>query len=81
MIQILEPDFKDDFSGDYTWLIDTLKENNPDIKIYISKLTPIRSTHARFLSSTFNWYWQIQKEIPEIAKANNVELIDFHSPL
>lgn len=75
------PNYKDEFTGDYTWLIDTLKANNPTIKIYICQLSPIFSSHPRFLSGTFDWYWQIQNKIPKIAQANNVELIDFHSPL
>ena len=75
------PNYKNEFSGDYSWLIDTLKKQNPQIKIYSCRLTPIFPDHPRFLSGTFDWYWQIQKEITKIAKANNAELIDFHHAL
>lgn len=75
------PNYKDNFVGDYTWLIDTLKKNNASIKIYICKLSPIFSSHRRFLSGTFDWYWQIQEKIPKIARANDVDIIDFHHPL
>ena len=75
------PDYKDDFEADYAWLLDTLRKQNPAIKLYVSRLTPIFSGHPRFKSGTRNWYWQIQERIPEIAKANNAELIDLHAAL
>ncbi|MEJ5960808.1 GDSL-type esterase/lipase family protein [Pedobacter immunditicola] len=75
------PNFKDDFEADYAWLLDTLRKQNPAIKLYISRLTPIFSEHPRFKSGTRNWYWQIQQRISEIAKANNAQLIDLHTAL
>lgn len=75
------PNFKDDFEADYAWLLDTLRKQNPFIKLYVSRLTPIFSEHPRFKSGTRNWYWQIQERIPEIAKANHAKLIDLNSAL
>lgn len=75
------PNYKDDFEPDYAWLLDTLKKENPKLKIYICKLTPIFSGHPRFKSGTRDWYQQIQDEIPLIAEANNVQLIDLNTPL
>ncbi|RDC57917.1 sialate O-acetylesterase [Pedobacter chinensis] len=75
------PNYRDDFEADYAWLIDSFKKNNPKIKIYICKLTPIFSDHPRFKSGTRDWYWQIQKLIPEISVANGVSLIDLNLPL
>ncbi|MEN9906923.1 MAG: hypothetical protein RLZZ540_64 [Bacteroidota bacterium] len=75
------PNYKEEFDADYTWLLDTLKKENPAIKIYICRLTPIFNEHPRFKSGTRDWYWQIQSHIPQIAKANQVELIDLHEKL
>ncbi|RZM25505.1 MAG: sialate O-acetylesterase, partial [Pedobacter sp.] len=75
------PDFRDDFAPDYAWLIDTLRKKNPEVKIYICRLTPIFSEHPRFKSGTRNWYWQIQDLIPQISYANKTGLIDLNTPL
>ncbi len=75
------PNYKDDFDADYNWLIDTLKKQNPEIKIYICRLSPIFNEHPRFKSGTRDWYWQIQSHIETIAKANQVGLIDLHEKL
>jgi sialate O-acetylesterase len=75
------PNYKDDFEADYAWLLDTLRKQNPSIKLYVSRLTPIFNEHPRFKSGTRTWYWQIQKRIPQIAKANNAKLIDLHAAL
>lgn len=73
--------YNDEFDSDYTWLIDTLKKQNPAVKIYICRLTPIFNEHPRFKSGTRDWFWQIQSHIPNIAKANQVGLIDLHEKL
>ncbi|HEX9153147.1 MAG TPA: sialate O-acetylesterase, partial [Flavobacterium sp.] len=65
----------------YAWLLDTLKKQNPAVKIYICRLTPIFNEHPRFKSGTRDWFWQIQSHIPAIAKANQVHLIDLHEKL
>lgn len=75
------PNYKEEFDADYSWLIDTLKKQNPAVKIYICRLTPIFNEHSRFKSGTRDWFWQIQSHIPQIAKANQVELIDLHEKL
>ncbi|MDR7372992.1 GDSL-type esterase/lipase family protein [Flavobacterium aquidurense] len=75
------PNYSEDFDADYSSLIDTLKKQNANVKIYICKMTPIFNEHPRFKSGTRDWFWQIQKHITEIAKANNVNLIDLHEKL
>lgn len=75
------PEYKDDFAADYSWMLDTFKKENPKVRLFICRLTPIFSGHSRFRSGTRDWYWQIQKLIPEIAKANGAQLIDLHQPL
>lgn len=75
------PNYRDEFAPDYSWLIDTIRQTNPAVKIFICKITPIFSDHPRFKSGTRDWFWQIQELIPKIAKANKTGLIDFHSPL
>jgi sialate O-acetylesterase len=75
------PNYKEEFDADYAWLLDTLKKQNPAVKIYICRLTPIFNEHPRFKSGTRDWYWQIQSHIPTIAKANHVSLIDLHEKL
>ncbi|MFV8327568.1 GDSL-type esterase/lipase family protein [Flavobacterium sp. ZS1P14] len=75
------PNYKEEFDADYAWLLDTLKKQNPTVKIYICRLTPIFNEHPRFKSGTRDWFWQIQSHIPSIAKANQVHLIDLHEKL
>ena len=75
------PEYKDDFEADYSWLLDTFKKENPKVKLFVSRLTPIFSSHPRFRSGTRDWYWQIQALIPGIAKANGAQLIDLNKPL
>lgn len=75
------PNYNTEFDADYTWLIDALKKQNPTVKIYICRLTPIFNEHPRFKSGTRDWFWQIQSHISNIAKANQVGLIDLHEKL
>jgi sialate O-acetylesterase len=75
------PNYKEDFDADYTWLLDTLKKQNPKVKLFICRMTPIFNEHPRFKSGTRDWYWEIQTQIERIAKANHVRLIDFHEKL
>lgn len=75
------PNYKDDFQVDYQWLIDTLKQQNPKLKVYICKLTPIFSGHPRFKSGTRNWYWQVQEKILSVAKVNKLVPVDLNTPL
>ncbi|HXS56686.1 MAG TPA: GDSL-type esterase/lipase family protein [Hanamia sp.] len=71
--------YSSDFRDDYSWLIDTLRKANPDVKVYICLMTPIFNDHPRFRSGTRDWYWKIQNLIPEIAKVNHTTLIDLHT--
>jgi sialate O-acetylesterase len=75
------PNYKEDFDADYAWLLDTLKKQNPNIKLYICRMTPIFNEHPRFKSGTRDWFWEIQAHIEHIAKANQVGLIDLHEKL
>jgi sialate O-acetylesterase len=75
------PNYGDEFMADYSWMIETVRKTNPSVKVFICRLTPIFNGHPRFLSGTREWYWQIQKLIPQIAKVNKTRLIDFHTPL
>ncbi|MDM1293959.1 sialate O-acetylesterase [Sphingobacterium sp. N143] len=75
------PNYKHFFASDYATLIDSIRSVNPNVQIYICRLTPIFSGHPRFLSGTRDWYDQIQLLIPKIAENNQVRLIDLNSPL
>lgn len=75
------PEFKAEFEGDYSWLLDTLRTVNPNVKLFICKLSPIFSGHPRFKSGTREWYQQIQAIIPAIANANRTGLIDLNKAL
>lgn len=73
------PNYRDDFWGDYTSIIDNFRKVHPDCapKIIICRMSPIFHWHRRFKSGTRDWYWQIQEQISDIAKQDNIELIDF----
>ena len=73
--------YRNEFKSDYTWLIDQFKNKKPNAKIFICRMTPIFHRHPRFESGTREWFWQIQKEITEIAAANHTGLIDLHTGL
>lgn len=75
------PIYGDRFAEDYHGLIDSLRSVNPSMRILVAKLSPIRATHPRFRSGTRQWLREIQEEIPRIAAANDVELINFDRPL
>lgn len=75
------PHYRDQFVRDYLWLIDTLRTNNPDLQIFICKMSPIFTGHSRFSSSTFDWYHLIQEQIAQVAEAAQLPLIDFYTEL
>jgi sialate O-acetylesterase len=75
------PNYGDEFMADYAWMIDTIRKDNPGVNIFVCRLTPIFNGHPRFLSGTRDWYWEIQQQIPQIAKANTTDLLDLHTPL
>ena len=72
------PNYRDEFFGDYTGIIDSFRKAHPDgnPKIIVCRMTPIFHWHRRFKSGTRDWYWQIQEKIEEIALHENLELID-----
>ena len=72
------PNYRDEFFGDYTAIIDNFKKAHPNgnPQIYVCRMTPIFHWHRRFKSGTRDWYWQIQEEIEKIAQYSNCELID-----
>lgn len=74
------PSYRDEFTKDYFSLIQDFKNINPNVKIWICKLTPIFPNHPRFRSSTLQWYDAIQKDIIQVAKSTNLPLIDLNTP-
>ena len=79
------PNYRDEFYGDYINIIETLREANPEVEVYVCQMTPIFHWHRRFKSGTRDWYHQIQELIPHIAEYDNFELIDlsrylYHRP-
>ncbi len=75
------PHFQDEFVGDYLALVDSLRSVNPKARFLIARMTPIGSTHSRFISGTKVWHGQIQEAIETVAHAAGAELIDFYEPL
>lgn len=75
------PNYSDEFVTDYLNIIDTLKTINPDIRIIIANLAPIRAAHRRFKTGTCTWRDSIRNVIPVIARYAGAELIDFADPL
>lgn len=75
------PNYRDEFVPDYLSLIDTLRAVNPDVKIWICRMTPIFHGHRRFKSGTRDWFWQIQQAIDMVAHIADVSVIDLHEPL
>lgn len=75
------PNYKNEFLGDYSNLIADFKKVNPQLEVFVCKMTPIFSGHYRFLSGTRDWFDQIQTLIPQIAIANSAKLIDNHAIL
>ena len=72
------PNYRDEFFGDYTGIIDSFRKAHPDgnPKIIVCRMTPIFHWHRRFKSGTRDWYWQIQEKIEKIAQHENLELVD-----
>ncbi len=75
------PNYRDEFVPDYLALIDTLRAQNPDVRVWICRMTPIFHWHPRFKSGTRDWFWQIQTAIERVAELADVGLIDLHTPL
>lgn len=75
------PYFNRNFKSDYLSLIDTLRQINPKVEIYIANLSPLLSSHWRFRSGTRVWRDKIRHEIESVASESGCTLIDFNTPL
>ncbi len=70
------PNYRDEFYDDYINIIEALRNANPEVDVYVCRMTPIFHWHRRFKSGTRDWYHQIQELIPTIAKYDMFEVID-----
>lgn len=70
------PNYRDSFMADYLELIDSYRRVNPDVRILISRLTPLGAAHHRFPTGTEAWRDSINAVIGRIAEVADVELID-----
>lgn len=75
------PNYSDFFIPDYSALIDSLREVNPQVRIIIARLTPISAKHFRFRTGTRDWRLLEQDAIEKVSRLKGVELIDFDVPL
>ena len=75
------PNYRDEFIGDYRSLMQSFREVNPKVRFLLARMTPLSDRHYRFESGTRDWHAEIQLAIECIAKAEGVQLIDFHEPL
>ncbi len=75
------PNYRDEFIGDYRALMRSFRKVNPKVRFLLARMTPLSHRHYRFESGTRDWHAEIQTAIECIAKAEGVQLIDFHEPL
>ena len=75
------PVWGDEFIPDYLALIESFRQVNPAVKVWICRMTPITHVHRRFLSGTRVWHEAVQRQIERVAVAAGVALIDLESPL
>ena len=75
------PNYRDEFIGDYRSLMNDFRKVNPNVRFLIARMTPLSHRHPRFESGTRDWHAEIQQAIETIARAEKVQLIDFHEPL
>ena len=75
------PNYQDEFIGDYRSLMQSFREVNPNVRFLLARMTPLSDRHYRFESGTRDWHAEIQLAIECIAKAEGVQMIDFHEPL
>ncbi|MBO4590146.1 MAG: sialate O-acetylesterase [Bacteroidaceae bacterium] len=75
------PNYRDDFIGDYSALIDSVRKSNPKCRVIVARMTPLSDRHYRFLSGTRDWHDEIQQAIEQVAERNGCELISFYEPL
>ncbi|MDE7461077.1 MAG: cyclically-permuted mutarotase family protein [Paramuribaculum sp.] len=75
------PDYGDQFVENYSAIIDSLREVNPDMRILIARLTPLSAKHYRFRSGTRDWRKLVIDAIDRVGELKGVEVIDFSTPL
>lgn len=75
------PNYRDEFTGDYLALIDSLRKANPRVRVLVAAITPIGDRHPRFQSGTKVWQDEVRLAIADVARIASAELIDFHTPL
>lgn len=75
------PDYGDFFVSDYVGLIDSLRSVNPRMRVIVANLSPLLSTHPRFLAGTRAWRDSIRSLVPIVAQTAGAELIDFNDGL
>lgn len=75
------PNYSEYFTENYLYIINKLREANPDVRILIARLTPLRATHPRFRSGTRIWRLEAQELIERLAATHNLDLIDFNESL
>ena len=75
------PNYRDEFVPNYLAIIDSLRKANPNVEVWVCRMTPIFHGHRRFKSGTRDWHAQIQQAIEEVARLADVHLIDLHEPL
>ena len=75
------PNYRNEFVADYSSLIQSFRQQNPKVEVFVCSMTPIFSGHRRFLSGTREWFDQIQSIIPQIVKVNQAKFIDNHKAL
>ena len=75
------PNYRDEFIGDYRSLMQSFREVNPKVRFLLARMTPLSDRHWRFESGTRDWHDEIQSAIECVAKAEGVQLIDFHELL
>ncbi len=74
--------YKREFISDYVAIIEAFEKVNPDVEIYICRMTPIFHWHHRFEKGTRDWYWEIQATIENISEnIAEVKLIDLQETL
>lgn len=74
--------YKREFISDYVALIEAIENVNPDVEIFICRMTPIFHWHHRFQKGTRDWYWEIQSTIENIAEnIAEVKIIDLQELL
>ena len=75
------PNYRDEFIPNYLAIIDSLRAVNPNVEVWVCRMTPIFHGHRRFKSGTRDWHAQIQQAIEEVAQLSGAHLIDLHTPL